>query len=399
MCRMCSANTTSRPVLPDGSPSMPSGPVSRTKSAQDSPTHPKRARTNRTPRTVCPAQSTRDGRHSTTPTTQVRLKPAGRSRQQVVRVLPWAHLDRHLQSTMRMQVYPSTRWADRKVAPIGSSLSGRQRGSGDMAEQAPAGWYDDPYNLAYARWWDGVRWTQHVQELDAGPPKQVTSTHAHEATSSVLAGHHEPQATYQPVNEIGSSDDRRWWKRKRVFIPAGLVALVGMAGALGNDPEPQPIALTSGTETAQVDENLESNGEEPDHSPSTAASPTTSTTAALASSTTLSTSTASTTATTATTASPPSSTSPPPTEVSTTQTTAAQISTTATTPPPTTAAPTTATPTTAAPTTLADHVTPGAFCSPPGATGRTSTGKEMVCSLTNKDGEPYGEGRARWRSP
>ena len=43
-------------------------------------------------------------------------------------------------------------------------------------------------------------------------------------------------------------------------------------------------------------------------------------------------------------------------------------------------------------------VSPGAFCSPTGSTGKTSTGTDMVCSRTNSDGVPYAEGRSRWRS-
>lgn len=27
----------------------------------------------------------------------------------------------------------------------------------------PAGWYADPQGQAAQRWWDGVRWTEHVQ--------------------------------------------------------------------------------------------------------------------------------------------------------------------------------------------------------------------------------------------
>jgi hypothetical protein len=177
--------------------------------------------------------------------------------------------------------------------------------------------------------------------------------------------------------------------------------LVGIVGALSDEPGPEPVTLVSGAEAAEADEDSGSAEVEPVESSTTVATSPTSTTTAV-------TSTSSTTM--STTAVTTSTTAPRPTKLSTTQATAAQVSTTTTTSPPsttgapttaasTTAPPTTAAPTTAAPTTLEDHVTPGAFCSPPGATGRSSTGKAMVCSLTNKDGEPYGEGRARWRSP
>ena len=95
---------------------------------------------------------------------------------------------------------------------------------------------------------------------------------------------------------------------------------------------------------------------------------------------------------------PPTSTAAPTTAA---PTTAAPTTTTSTTTVPATSAPSTAPPTTttAPSTTAADNfVTPGAFCSPPGATGRTSAGTAMICSTTNAEGEPYAEGRARWRS-
>lgn len=41
-----------------------------------------------------------------------------------------------------------------------------------------------------------------------------------------------------------------------------------------------------------------------------------------------------------------------------------------------------------------EPVTPGAFCSPAGATGVTSTGLPMVCGMTAQDME-----RNRWRDP
>ena len=42
-------------------------------------------------------------------------------------------------------------------------------------------------------------------------------------------------------------------------------------------------------------------------------------------------------------------------------------------------------------------VSPGAYCSPVGATGRSAAGKAYVCSLTSATGTPYAGGRAHWR--
>ena len=94
-----------------------------------------------------------------------------------------------------------------------------------------------------------------------------------------------------------------------------------------------------------------------------------------------------------TTAAPPAPTTPP--------TTAAAPDTTvppATTPPtapPTTRAPeVTTTTSTAAPLPI---VTFGVLCSPAGARGVTVAGTPAICSLTNGEGRPNRDGRARWR--
>lgn len=69
----------------------------------------------------------------------------------------------------------------------------------------------------------------------------------------------------------------------------------------------------------------------------------------------------------------------------------APVRTTAAVPKPTTQKPPPPKPTTHAPA-PARTVTPGAFCSPEGAVGVTSTGKAMRCTLK------AGEDRARWRA-
>ncbi|HEV7742955.1 MAG TPA: DUF2510 domain-containing protein [Pseudolysinimonas sp.] len=32
------------------------------------------------------------------------------------------------------------------------------------ASAAPAGWYRDPLGIPQLRWWNGIGWTNHVQE-------------------------------------------------------------------------------------------------------------------------------------------------------------------------------------------------------------------------------------------
>ena len=32
------------------------------------------------------------------------------------------------------------------------------------ATAAPAGWYRDPLGIPQLRWWNGISWTNHIQE-------------------------------------------------------------------------------------------------------------------------------------------------------------------------------------------------------------------------------------------
>lgn len=81
-------------------------------------------------------------------------------------------------------------------------------------------------------------------------------------------------------------------------------------------------------------------------------------------------------------------TAPPPPAPTTTTTTAPPETTTTTT--------TTAPSTTTTDPPVTGTVTPGAFCTPVGATG-VYNGRNYVCSTTNQQGTPYTDGRARWR--
>ncbi|MEZ5152149.1 DUF2510 domain-containing protein [Rhodococcus zopfii] len=41
----------------------------------------------------------------------------------------------------------------------------------EMRPQAtPAGWYPDPGNPAFVRWFDGAQWTNHAQPANTPPP-------------------------------------------------------------------------------------------------------------------------------------------------------------------------------------------------------------------------------------
>src|SRR5690606_39688034 len=51
-----------------------------------------------------------------------------------------------------------------------SKAVGPGRYGAAMTAQTPPNWYPDPQNPALVRWWDGQRWTEHVQERDAAAP-------------------------------------------------------------------------------------------------------------------------------------------------------------------------------------------------------------------------------------
>ncbi len=247
-----------------------------------------------------------------------------------------------------------------------------------MSTQTPAGWYVDPTTSGQLRWWDGTQWTHNVQPRNAPPPPTTQdSTAVLNPTGDADTGHY-------PSPPDGG---RHWWQRKRVLVPAGLLLVLGIGGALVADSEQTPEIRTDEIQELVDLEPAGSSDSQPDQSSSTELPDSTSTTTALSTSTTSTTSVASSTSTTVATS-------------ATTTTTGAST----TTAPPTTAettttVPTTAPSTTAAPTTLGNSVTPGAFCQTEGTTGKSPKGLAMVCASTKKDGTPYGEGRLRWRSP
>jgi hypothetical protein len=41
---------------------------------------------------------------------------------------------------------------------------------------APAGWYHDPLGLPQLRWWNGMMWTNHIEE--PRPETQVSGRYA-----------------------------------------------------------------------------------------------------------------------------------------------------------------------------------------------------------------------------
>ena len=80
----------------------------------------------------------------------------------------------------------------------------------------PAGWYADPHGTAnLLRYWDGSQWTEHYMEAYDG-----TAPAAPGSANGFAEG-----ASVKPV--------RPWFKKKRVLIPVGGMALIVFASALG----------------------------------------------------------------------------------------------------------------------------------------------------------------------
>ncbi len=47
---------------------------------------------------------------------------------------------------------------------------------------APAGWYRDPLGLPQLRWWNGLMWTNQIEDPD--PDLQVSNTYRVELVST-----------------------------------------------------------------------------------------------------------------------------------------------------------------------------------------------------------------------
>ena len=58
-------------------------------------------------------------------------------------------------------------------------------------QQAPApGWYADPQNASQQRWWDGTRWTEHVQGTPQAQPAAASAVATDsEARNWAMAAH------------------------------------------------------------------------------------------------------------------------------------------------------------------------------------------------------------------
>ena len=81
-----------------------------------------------------------------------------------------------------------------------------------------AGWYPDPDGSPLQRYWDGTAWTEHTRDAPDQP--------------GYSAGHR-PTTPLPMVAPEQSRSSKNWYRRKAFFIPAAIVGLLVIVGALG----------------------------------------------------------------------------------------------------------------------------------------------------------------------
>jgi hypothetical protein len=97
----------------------------------------------------------------------------------------------------------------------------------------PAGWY--PQNDGQQRYWDGQQWTEHFAPGAQGAPG------APGAEGGAVPGVTAPKAK------------RAWYVKKRVLIPAGVLVLAMIGGAMGGGDDPTtPVSDSSPTSSAKA---------------------------------------------------------------------------------------------------------------------------------------------------
>ncbi|HEX7097097.1 MAG TPA: DUF2510 domain-containing protein [Acidimicrobiales bacterium] len=216
------------------------------------------------------------------------------------------------------------------------------------------GWYPDPTGRHEHRYYNGTEWTEQVSDGGVIGLDPINSTPVTGA----------PGAKPQSWPRRAARRYLGWPLWAKIAAPVAALAVVGgVANAVSDDERPT---------------HTKTNVEAPADETTTTAARTTTTT--VPATTAPSTTAAPTTVAPVETAPPtaPAAVAPPVPSQTEPQAPPA--------PPPPQTEPT-----------QPETVHPGAYCSPPGATGVTTGGVPMICSTTNADGVPYKDGRAHWR--
>lgn len=108
---------------------------------------------------------------------------------------------------------------------------------------SPAGWY--PQEDGRLRYWDGQNWTEHFAPGQAPSPMG--------APPSAVPGKSVSAATAGPDSQSGSPRaPRPWFKKKRVLIPSGLLALAILGSALSGEDTETMAASAQSSPTAST---------------------------------------------------------------------------------------------------------------------------------------------------
>src|SRR5689334_25204136 len=110
-----------------------------------------------------------------------------------------------------------------RISGIGTAVrnSGQHVTEENTNMSTPAGWY--PQNDGQQRYWDGQQWTEHFAPGASDAP----------ATPDV------PGAAGAPAAAVAAPKAKRaWYVKKRVLIPAGVLVLAIIGGAMGGGDDP-----------------------------------------------------------------------------------------------------------------------------------------------------------------
>ena len=92
--------------------------------------------------------------------------------------------------------------------------------------QPPAGWYPDPQDAQQQRWWDGATWSAHTA------PAAATMAAPTEAAPPGAAIPYSASSWAMPTAGGPVAAKPAWYKRKGVLIPAGIVVVLIVLGAV-----------------------------------------------------------------------------------------------------------------------------------------------------------------------